>query len=231
MDIPLSRDTTSGKWSIFAFSDGKAFIVHRMNCDRVSLTLFQTHDEPEKLREKEKDVMTLVDDIREAYGDWTPKLQQSLDHMDLDTMETWSHYMLPVGFTWDYKPGITLIGDAAHLMPPFGDEGVNQAMFDASKLAEAVVAASRVPRAQQKACLDKGLRAFEREMRFTAHRAQRLAEELKTCMMFQEGAPRTSVEKSLMARGRYVISPGMWPVMGPLIYCAIDSFYAVFQVF
>lgn len=48
-------------------------------------------------------------------------------------------YAMPAGLGWKHKRGLTLLGDAAHLMPPLG-VGVNLAMLDAADLAEALLA-------------------------------------------------------------------------------------------
>ncbi|KAJ4159430.1 uncharacterized protein LMH87_008332 [Akanthomyces muscarius] len=49
-------------------------------------------------------------------------------------------YALPYGLRWEGKKGVAVVGDAAHVMLPNG-EGVNQAILDATLLAEHIVQA------------------------------------------------------------------------------------------
>jgi 2-polyprenyl-6-methoxyphenol hydroxylase-like FAD-dependent oxidoreductase len=66
-------------------------------------------------------------------------------------------HVLPVSHTWAHVPGVTLLGDAAHLMPPLG-VGANLAMLEGAELAESVAAALGP------GDLDEAVRAFEEQM-------------------------------------------------------------------
>lgn len=66
-------------------------------------------------------------------------------------------YTHPVSNTWAHVAGVTLLGDAAHLMPPLG-AGANLAMLDGAELAESVTAAAGP------ADLDEAVRTFEEQM-------------------------------------------------------------------
>ncbi|MFI5818804.1 FAD-dependent oxidoreductase [Streptomyces rishiriensis] len=69
---------------------------------------------------------------------WDPRFTALIAACD-DTVVPRSITTLPVGLTWPSTPGVTLLGDAAHLMPPVG-EGTNMALLDGALLGLALAA-------------------------------------------------------------------------------------------
>ncbi|WP_328458415.1 FAD-dependent oxidoreductase [Amycolatopsis sp. NBC_00438] len=80
--------------------------------------------------------------LLERYVGWHPELLGFLRDND----GAFTHrplYVLPVPHAWTSIPGVTLLGDAAHLMPPLG-VGANLAMLDGTDLATALATAPTV---------------------------------------------------------------------------------------
>ncbi|MFE7313495.1 FAD-dependent oxidoreductase [Streptomyces sp. NPDC057555] len=74
--------------------------------------------------------------LREFSG-WSTDLRPLLTDNDGEYVPR-SFWALPAPLTWDRVPGITLLGDAAHLMAPFGGHGANLALLDGAELAHAL---------------------------------------------------------------------------------------------
>lgn len=76
-------------------------------------------------------------------------------------------YCMPVDQTWDALPNLTMLGDAAHLMPPYAGEGVNMAMLDALELSNCLTSGAYTN--TQTAIAD-----YENQMRARASEVARL---------------------------------------------------------
>ncbi|MFD7643575.1 FAD-dependent oxidoreductase [Kitasatospora sp. NPDC059795] len=92
--------------------------------------------------------------LLELFADWTPTCRALIAACEGELMPR-ALTALPVGLRWPHRPGLTLLGDAAHLMPPVGS-GANAAMRDALELADALTA--------EPADHERALRAYETEM-------------------------------------------------------------------
>lgn len=109
--------------------------------------------------------------LLEQYRDWSPALRRLISENDGLYVDRPINAM-PVPHTWEHNPTVTLLGDAAHLMPPLG-VGVNLAMLDACELALAIASTLTV---------DEAVQAYEKTMLPRSTEMQRLldhgAEEL-----------------------------------------------------
>ncbi|WP_043263370.1 NAD(P)/FAD-dependent oxidoreductase [Streptomyces sp. CT34] len=65
-------------------------------------------------------------------------------------------FALPVPHTWPHTPGLTLLGDAAHLMTPLSAPGADLALFDGCELARHLAEAHT-----WQSDPDQGVRAYE----------------------------------------------------------------------
>ncbi|MFD4502756.1 FAD-dependent oxidoreductase [Streptomyces sp. NPDC058457] len=74
--------------------------------------------------------------IAAEFDGWAPELTALITDADTAPVLRPLH-TLPAEHRWDRVPGVTLLGDAAHLMIPSG-EGANLAMYDGAELGKAL---------------------------------------------------------------------------------------------
>ena len=116
----------------------------------------------------------------ELLPGWDPGITALIAACD-DRVVPRSMTTLPVGLTWPSRPDVTLLGDAAHLMPAVG-EGANMAMLDGASLGRALAAhPDDFPTA---------VAEYEREMFARAGAAARRSAEMHELMTSPDAARR-----------------------------------------
>jgi 2-polyprenyl-6-methoxyphenol hydroxylase-like FAD-dependent oxidoreductase len=127
-----------GAGSLFALAPGKGFLAHRESGGTLH-SYAQLVKPQDWLADIDlTDAATVTARTVEEFADWAPELTALIT--DSDTPPVLRRlYTLPTGHRWDRIPGATLLGDAAHLMPPNG-EGANTAMLDGAELGQALAA-------------------------------------------------------------------------------------------
>ncbi|CAN5563422.1 NAD(P)/FAD-dependent oxidoreductase [soil metagenome] len=127
-----------GAGSLFALAPGKGFLTHRERAGTLH-TYVQLRKPQDWFADTDvADGAAVLARVAAEFNGWASELTALIS--DSDTAPVVRPLCtLPIGHRWGRVPGVTLIGDAAHLAAPNG-EGANLAMLDGAELGQAIAA-------------------------------------------------------------------------------------------
>ena len=135
-------DRTLGEGSVMFAGAEKTIFVQRCNHDLILLyySMAVGEDWPKTAGFALDDKKAVMAAVGDAYRDWSPSVMAMLTQVQ-DTFQLWPTSVMPPDHRWETQAGLTMLGDASHVMPPFTGKGVNLAMLDALELVGALTAA------------------------------------------------------------------------------------------
>jgi len=134
---PVSARVVGGG-ALFALAPGKGILGHRESGGTLHIYVALLKPQDWFAGIDFTDSATATARIAQEFHGWAPELTALIT--DGDTAPVLRPLnSLPIGHRWDRVPGVTLLGDAAHLSAPSG-EGANLAMYDGAELGKALAA-------------------------------------------------------------------------------------------
>ncbi|GHH85988.1 oxidoreductase [Streptomyces sulfonofaciens] len=134
---PVAAKTVGGGMLI-APAPGREIFAHRERGDTLHIYVALSRPQDWFAAVDFTDAAAATARIAQEFDGWAPELTALIT--DGDTAPVLRpFYALPVGHRWDRMPGVTLVGDAAHLSAPNG-EGANLALLDGAELGRALAA-------------------------------------------------------------------------------------------
>ncbi|MCX5215207.1 FAD-dependent monooxygenase [Kitasatospora sp. NBC_00240] len=143
-----------GQGAMYALAPGKGIVAHR-EAGGILHTYVELNRPAEWIAATDfTDAAAASARVAAEFDGWAPHLTALITDGETAPVARMIH-TLPDGHRWDRAPGVTLLGDAAHLMPPSGD-GANLAMFDGAELGKAI--------ARHPDDVEAALTAYEKEL-------------------------------------------------------------------
>ncbi|MDQ1033820.1 2-polyprenyl-6-methoxyphenol hydroxylase-like FAD-dependent oxidoreductase [Streptomyces sp. V3I8] len=128
-----------GRGSLFCLGGPQAFLAHRESDGSLHVYTALRADEGWLDTVDFGDTAKAKATVLGRFEGWDEGLRGLVADADGELVPRLIH-ALPVGHRWPRVPGVTLLGDAAHLMSPFAGEGANLAMLDGAELGLAIAA-------------------------------------------------------------------------------------------
>jgi len=189
-----------GQGSAFVLSDNKGLMAQR-NGDQ-SIRIYVALRVPEDWMKgfdfsQPRAIRAMLLDV---FSGWKPELLEMLKRCD-DNFVPRPLYALSLEQRWITKPGLTVIGDAAHVMSPFAGQGANLAMLDALELADCLTSKECTNLTSATAAL----KSFEEAMINRARGAAELTfSSLNACIAEDAPAQIVKIMQSLLSQHRKV---------------------------
>ncbi|AVH73275.1 FAD-dependent oxidoreductase [Nostoc sp. 'Lobaria pulmonaria (5183) cyanobiont'] len=129
-----------GEGSMLVSGGGQTIWVQRCAHDLIRLyfSMAIAEDWPKSQGFTLDDTKAVLKFVTAAYHDWSPNLITMMTQVE-GSFERWPLYVMPPDHRWTTQPGLTMVGDASHVMPPFTGKGVNLALLDALELADSLM--------------------------------------------------------------------------------------------